>query len=171
MRLLVTMLLGGVILVGALMAYTAGKQSPVAQAPNGIELPEGYHDWRIVASSCRSDNGTLRVILGNDIAVQAVDSAWMNPWPDGAILCKLVWKQDSLKAWPAAIVPGDFVQVEFMLKDSKAYGSTGGWGFARWLGLDQKPYGADETFVRECFGCHQPVARNDYVFTRPAKMP
>jgi len=58
-----------------------------------------------------------------------------------------------------------------MVKDSARYAATGGWGFARWLGMEQKPYGKDETFVQECFGCHTPVKDNDYVFTAPAAMP
>jgi len=51
------------------------------------------------------------------------------------------------------------------------YSSTGGWGYARWLGMEQKPYGKDDSFENECVGCHTPVKHNDYVFTHPAIMP
>ena len=146
-------------------------RTKVAPAPNGITLPEGYRDWRLLASSYRSDNNTQRVILGNDVAIEAVADGKTNPWPDGAILAKLVWKNESIKEWPAAIAPGKFVHAEFMMKDSKKYTSTGGWGFARWLGTEQKPYGKDETFVQECFNCHLPVKSKDYVFTSPAALP
>ena len=140
-------------------------------APNGITLPDGYKDWRIIASSQRTDNNTMRVILGNPQAVQAARSGHTTPWPDGAVMAKLVWKTTTLDKWPAANVPGDFVQAEFMVKDSKKYADTGGWGFARWLGQDQKPYGKDASFAQECFGCHQPVKDRDYVFTQPAALP
>ncbi len=140
-------------------------------APNGITLPEGYRDWAVIASSTRTDNNTSRVILGNEVAVAAARAGNTNPWPDGAVLGKLVWKNEALDKWPAAVVPGTFVHAEFMMKDSAKYAETGGWGFARWLGLEEKPYGQDAGFVQECFGCHQPVKDRDFVFTLPASMP
>lgn len=49
-----------------------------------------------------------------------------------------------------------------MVKDSKKYASTGGWGFAQFK--DGKP---DPTAKLEtCFPCHVPVKDRDYVFTR-----
>ncbi|MCB1927029.1 MAG: cytochrome P460 family protein [Rhodocyclaceae bacterium] len=143
----------------------------VAAAPNGIELPADYRDWRVIASSHREDNKTLRVILGNDAAIAAARAGNTNPWPDGSILAKLVWKDGRHAAWESAIVPEEFVHAEFMIKDSKRYADTGGWGFARWIGMDQKPFGDDASFVQQCFGCHLPVKDNDYVFTHPAKLP
>jgi hypothetical protein len=165
-----TTLFGAVALTG-LLAITVQAEEPVAPAPNGIELPAGYQDWRVIASSHREDNNTLRVILGNDAAIEAARAGETNPWPDGAILGKLVWKDAAHKAWPKATVPGEFVHAEFMIKDSAAYPDTGGWGYARWKGLDQKPYGENAAFVQECHGCHTPVKDNDYVFTHPASMP
>ena len=155
-----------IILAGSVCA--GEKPGPV---PNGIELPEGYRDWRVIGSSHRTDNNTLRVILGNDAAIKAARAGQTNPWPDGAILGKLVWKDAAHPAWPQATVPGEFVQAEFMVKDAEKYADTGGWGFARWKGLDQVPYGKDAGFVQECFGCHTPVKDNDYVFTHPATLP
>ncbi len=140
-------------------------------SPNGINLPDGYKDWPVISVSHRDDNNTLRTILGNDIAIKAARTGKTNPWPDGSIIGKLVWKDTNHEQWQKAIVPGDFVHAEFMVKDAKKYASTGGWGFARWKGMDQKPYGDDASFVRECFGCHTPVKDNDYVFTRPSLMP
>lgn len=142
-----------------------------APAPNGIILPQGYKDWRVIAPSHRTDNNTLRVIVGNDIAIKAARDGKTNPWPDGAILGKLVWKDAVHPKWAAATVPGAFVHAEFMIKDAAKYSATGGWGFARWLGMDQKPYGKDTGFVQECFGCHIPVKDKDYVFSEAAPLP
>jgi hypothetical protein len=155
--------------LGTLPTLTAA--GPVAPAPNGISLPEGYKDWRVIAPSYRTDKKHIRVILGNDIAIAAARRGQTNPWPDGAILAKLAWKEKTDAHWPTAIVPADFVQAEFMVKDAKKYAATGGWGFARWVGMDQKPYGLDANFVQECFGCHTPVKGNDYVFTHPVVLP
>jgi len=161
------------LLVFALVGFTglSNAGEPVPAAPNGIELPENYKDWRVIGSSHREDNKTLRVILGNDIAVAAARAGKNNPWPDGSILGKLVWKDDVHPQWEKATIPGQFVHAEFMVKDAEKFKSTGGWGFARWTTLEQKPYGNDASFVQECFGCHLPVKDNDYVFTHPSSMP
>jgi hypothetical protein len=143
----------------------------IQPSPNGIVMPEGYKGWDLISSSHRSDNDTMRVILGNSIAVVAARAGKTNPWPEGSILAKIVWKNKKHERWPTATVPGEFVHAEFMIKDSKTYASTGGWGFARWKGMEQKPYGKDADFVQECFGCHTPMKDNDYVFTHPAVIP
>ncbi len=147
---------------------SAGKPAPT---PNGIEMPEGYKDWRLISVAHRTDNNTVRAILGNDAAIAAVRAGKTNPWPDGAILGKLVWKATTSKTWEKATVPGDFVHAEFMHKDSKKYASTGGWGYARWVGMDLKPYGKDANVAQECVACHTPVKSQDWVFTQPAVMP
>ncbi len=143
----------------------------LSSAPNGIMLPENYSDWQIISSSHREDNKTMRIILGNDVAITAVRLGKTNPWPDGTILGKLVWKDATLDKWKKATVPGKFVHAEFMKKNAKLYKDTGGWGFTRWLGMEQKPYGDSPAFVKECFDCHQPAKDNDYVFTHPVELP
>ncbi len=157
-------------LVYASVATTQLKAGEIADAPNGIAFPADYMSWQVISTSSRTDNETLRAILGNDIAVKAARSGQINPWPNGAMLGKVVWKQTSDKHWPAAIVPKKFVHVEFMLKHAVNYQSTGGWGYARWVGQDLKVYGKSPDFANECYGCHKPVKDQDYVFTRPAPM-
>jgi len=152
-----------------ILAEASGEK--IASSPNGISFPQDYKDWRLIAISQREDNKTMRAILGNDAAIEAARTGKTNPWPDGTVFAKIVWKNERHPAWNAAIIPGDFVHVEFMVKDSKKYDKTGGWGFARWKGPGLEPYGQDENFVMECFGCHTPVKDNDYVFTRPVVLP
>ncbi len=142
----------------------------VAPAPNGIEFPADYADWRVISISHRIDNKTMRVILGNDIAINAARNGHTMPWPNGAVLGKVVWKQMSEKSWPDAIAPEKFVHAEFMFKDTDKYASTAGWGYARWKGPKLKAYGNNATFATECVSCHTPVKDNDYVFTKPAPM-
>ena len=62
---------------------------------------------------------------------------------------------------------GKFVQTELMIKDSQKYASTDGWGWGRWRGTELKPYGKDAAFQNECTGCHEPVRKNDFVYTMP----
>lgn len=154
-------------LLGAL-ALSAGAAEP---SPNGITLPAGYKDWRVLSVHHRSDNGTLRAVLGNDVAMKAAREGKTNPWPEGAVLGKMVWKGAKHDKWETATEPGAFVHAEFMVKDSARFATTGGWGYARWLGADQKPYGKDANFVQECVGCHTPVKDRDWVFTHPVTLP
>ena len=159
-------------LVGALpLAIAAFATHAADPAPNGITLPEGYKDWRLISVSQRTDNNTIRAILGNDVAIKAARDGNTNPWPNGAVLAKLVWKNAKNDKWESAIEPGAFVHAEFMLKDSAKHAATGGWGYARWLGADQKPYGKDASFAQECVGCHTPVKDRDWVYTHPIKLP
>jgi hypothetical protein len=140
-------------------------------APNGVTFPADYKNWRVLSTSHRTDKNSLRVILGNDIAMQAARSGPQAAWPDGTILAKVAWKEAVHEKWPAAIVPGELTHVEFMVKDSRKFTATGGWGYGRWLGRELSPYGADAGFAKECFDCHTAVKDTDYVFTRPPALP
>lgn len=135
---------------------------------HGISYPQGWQNWSTIAVSHRTDNNTSRVILGNDIAVKAAREGDINPWPNGAILGKVVWKDSKLKDWQSAIVPSKFVHAEFMFKDSKKYEESYGWGWARWVGLEQQPF---EKGINVCIDCHTPVKNRDWVYTEPAIFP
>jgi hypothetical protein len=158
-----------VLAAAALAAGGVCAQTPLA--PHGIALPPDYRDWRVISVSQRSDSNTMRVIVGNDIAVAAARAGRMNPWPEGAVLGKVVWKPGKDPLWQPATVPAELVHVEFMIRDAKKYPATGNWGYARWRGTDLQPYGKDAGFVQECFGCHTVAKAQDYVFTKPATMP
>jgi|HubBroStandDraft_1064217.scaffolds.fasta_scaffold23132_2 hypothetical protein len=132
---------------------------------NGFPFDPNFETWKLISTTDRGDNHTFRFILGNEIAVKAAQSGNISPWPDGAEFAKIAWQQE---LGPDGLIrPGQFVQVELMLKDAQRYKETEGWGWGRWRGLDLKPYGTDARFVNECTGCHQPVRGNDYVYTLP----
>ncbi len=158
---------GGLLLLAASGATEAGS-APAHPPSNGVPWPEGWQEWATVAVSHRTDNGTLRVILGNDAAMAAIREGRTNPWPDGAALAKVVWKAAPSADWPAAEVPEKLVHAEFMVKDSSRWAETGGWGWARWVGEEAAPY--DEG-PAACVACHEPVRDRDLVFTRPAPFP
>ena len=151
------------------LTYAANKS--VAPTANGIRLPKDYQDWKVIGTSHRTDNNSLRVIVGNDIAVTAARSGKTNPWPKGSILGKLVWKDSQHPDWAEATVPGALSHIEFMLKDAVTYRKTGGWGYARWVGDKATPYGKDANFANACYSCHTTVKKDDYVFTRPVSLP
>ncbi len=139
-------------------------------APNGIPLFTDYYSWKLVAPSYREDKHHIRVILGNPTALKAMKEN-IRPFPDGTVFAKVAWTIRKNPKFPVATEPDKFAQVEFMVKDATKYKATGGWGFARFLGNDYKPYGTDANFVKECFGCHLPVKDNHFVFTPLAPVP
>jgi hypothetical protein len=144
---------------------TQARTPPVSPAPNGIAFLPDYKNWKAISSTARSDNGTIREILGNDIAVAAIAQNHINPWPEGAAFAKVAWFQQPHEK--GLVRTGAFFQVEFMIRDSRKYADTLGWGWARWRGADLKPYGKDATFTRECVGCHNPLPNTNYVYTAP----
>jgi hypothetical protein len=118
----------------------------------------------------------VRAQLGNDIAIKAFREGKL-PFPDGAILAALHWKEISsddnnevlANGFPGAgfqsFVAGPAENIQFMVKDSKKYAATGGWGFADFK--DGKP--ASEAVHKTCFSCHEPAKDRDYVFTHYAR--
>jgi hypothetical protein len=147
----------------------AGAAKPsFAPTANGIEFMPGYKDWKAISSTERFDNYTLRQVLGNDVAIKAIADKTINPWPDGTAFAKVAWLEQA--DGNGSITPGKFFQVEFMIRDSKKYASTLGWGFARWRGTELKPYGKDASFTSECVGCHAPLTGTNYVFTTPIQV-
>ena len=144
----------------------AGNQPLTVQPErNGIAYFPDYKNWKVLSTTDRFDNRTLRIIFGNDVAMRAIAEHHINPWPNGTVFAKAAWAQQVMSDGETRT--GAFLQVEFMIKDSAKYAPTKGWGYARWRGMDLKPYGKDADFANECVGCHNPVRQNDYVYSFP----
>ena len=139
----------------------SGEPSPIY----GVRIPHGYRQWQLIAPAVEAAPlNEIRAVLGNEVAIKAYRDN-TQPFPDGTVLAKLAWKHEPSPDFAPASVPGAPTTVQFMVKDSKKYASTGGWGFGRFI--DGKP--ADEAQHRTCFACHQALAKgHDYVFTRYA---
>ncbi len=105
----------------------------VKPAPNGMNYIPGYRRcWKVISTSDRFDNGTMRIIFANDIAVKAIQEHKTKNWPDGAVFCQGCLKQQVNAN--GTITTGAFWQVEFMIKDAGSMPKTAGWGWARWRG-------------------------------------
>jgi hypothetical protein len=136
------------------------------------EIPPGYRDWRLISVAHEEGNvNDIRAILGNDIAITAYRERKL-PFPDGAIIARVAWRYVSSKedneifGQAQSFVAGPPTNgLEFMVKDSKKYSATGGWGFGH-FGNDGKP--ADESMMLRCFTCHQAIKARDFVFARYA---
>jgi hypothetical protein len=143
------------------------KINNLPKALNGISYIPEYKNWQAISTTERFDTGTMRIIFGNDIAVKAAKENNIHPWPKGTIFAKAAWTQ--VADQQSNIHTGAFLQVAFMIKDSKKYASTGGWGFATFQTPKMIPYGKTALFANECINCHRPLKNADYVFTLPIK--
>src|SRR5262247_4131704 len=173
MRRMVFVLLAGVALAGvvASMAPAPGQADGAAAPVFGVTIPPGYRDWRLISVAHEEGNlNDIRAILGNDVAIKASREGTL-PYPDGAIIARLAWSYDPLEESEKAFgrhqsyVAGPPKNgVQFMVKDSTKYTSTGGWGFAHFD--DGKP--ASGAVHNTCFACHATVKERDFVFNRHA---
>jgi hypothetical protein len=148
-----------------LMLCNADAQAENRPAAAAAPVHGTYKDWRVIGISHRLDKNTLRAILGNDVAVTAARSGNSAPWPDGTILAKLAWQEKPHPNWPKAVIPGEFAGADAMVKDSKKYAATGGWGFGHWEGNTLVMHDQEKSAV--CFACHSPMKDRDYVYTFP----
>ena len=160
--------------------YAGGEAAPV----DPIEIPKGYRDWKVISvAQVGPPVNDIRIKLGNDKAIKASRDGTF-PFPDGAIIARLAYRQvaseennrvfraaaerqglpaDQIeKLLAASSVAGPATNVQFMVKDSKTYAATGGWGFAQFT--DGKPDSG--AALRTCFSCHAPAKDRDFVFTR-----
>jgi hypothetical protein len=135
--------------------------------------PAGYRDWKVVSVAHEAgDLNDIRAVLGNDIAVKAYREGKL-PFPEGAIVGRIAWayvpSAENNKAFgrPQSFVPGAPTPfyLQFMVKDSKKYAATGGWGYAN-FNKEGKP--GPDSIMPQCFPCHQAVKDRDFVFTRYA---
>ena len=158
------------LVAGAMLASTerVPDQTDRGGAPiYGVKIPPGYRDWKLISVAHEAGaNNDLRAVLGNDPAMQAYRKGTL-PFPDGTIIARLAWvytaseANDKVFGRQQSFVAGPAINVQFMVKDSKQYAATGGWGYAQFK--DGKPDTAAK--LDTCYPCHAPAKARDYVFT------
>ena len=157
----------GVVAFGS---RASGRDDGGAAPIFGIKIFPGYRDWRLI--SVAHEEGSLndiRAILGNDVAIRAYRENKL-PFPDGSVIARIAWKdvpsEENNKVFGRAqsFVAGPAPEwyLQFMVKDSKKFAATAGWGFAQ-FDKDGKP--ADAALLKSCFPWHQPFKAGDLVFT------
>ena len=169
----IIILLTAVGLLAGVAIFGAGRSRPAQEAaPIFVtDIPNGYRDWKLV--SVAHEEGQLndiRAILGNELAIKTYRDGRL-PFPDGAIIGRIAWKHvpsdennkvfGQAQSFVAGPPPPWYLQ--FMVKDSKKYAATGGWGYAQ-FDKDGKP--GPESDLQKCFPCHQAVKDRDFIFTR-----
>src|SRR5262249_29259387 len=160
----------------------SGKTHEEAAPIYGITIPPGYRDWSMISvARVGSPVNDLRVKLGNDAAIRAYREN-KRPFPDATVIARVAYSQVAspennavmrgagerqgfsaeqiAKLLSESFVAGQPVNVQFMIKDSRKYPSTGGWGFAQFT--NGKP---DSVMIHNtCFSCHEPAKNRDFVF-------
>jgi Cytochrome P460 len=169
--------LAGVCLSVLVEIALAAQDKYTLKVPGGLAFSEfrGYESWQVVSIS---QNGSLMAaILANPAMINAYAAGVPGngkPFPDGAKMAKIHWNPKKMETFPAATVPGTQHDVDFMVKDSKRFADSGGWGYAVFdydtasdtfkpgTLADKPPQGNDA----KCgFACHTIVKTRDYVFT------
>ena len=151
---------------------TTGHANQTSKPIYVTEIPSAaYRDWKLISVAHEEGNlNSFAAVLGNDVTIKAYREGKL-PFPDGAIIAALHYRfvpsEENNKAFGRAqsFVAGDPTNVQFMVKDSKKYAETGGWGFGH-FNNDRKP--VDDSFMKTCFPCHQAIKDRDLVFTRYA---
>jgi hypothetical protein len=175
-RMLKIAIFTGVFAVVGGLAKSA-QDKYTLKVPNGLAFSEfrGYENWQVVSVS--HDNGLLAAILANPVMIDAYRAGTPGngkPFPDGSKLAKIHWNPKQMETSPAATVPGTQHDMDFMVKDSKRFRDSGGWGWATFdydaatdtfkpgTLADHPPQANDA----KCgFACHTSVKARDYVFT------
>jgi hypothetical protein len=160
--------LAGVVALTAFASRHPGEDA----AQNFVTtIPAGYRDWRLISVAHEEgDLKDIRAILGNDVAIKSYREGKL-PFPEGAIIARIAWyhvaSEENNKVFGRAqsFVAGSEPPwyLQFMVKDSKKYAATGGWGYAQ---FDKDGKSGPDSDLKKCFPCHQAIQDRDFVFTR-----
>jgi Cytochrome P460 len=137
-----------------------------ARSADNLKPPVGYRNWFHVNTMIVDKTSPLFEALGgmHNVHVNSVGEPALKqgiPYPDGTVF---VTDLHDFSVADGTYAEGAFKGLALMAKDSKAYASTGGWGFQFWAGGDpNKPVVIDPT--KQCFECHQPKKSQDYVYS------
>lgn len=161
----------------AIYAQDAGQAKYTVRVPNGLAFSEfkGYESWQTISIS--HTEKLVALTLGNPVMIKAYQSGIPGngkAFPDGARMAKIHWNPKKLETFPGTMVAGTLHDIDFMVKDSKRFADSGGWGWAAFkydaasdtftpfTTADQPPQGNDA----KCgLACHTIVKARDYVFT------
>jgi Cytochrome P460 len=157
--------------VAAVVASMIPGQAVGQAAPVFVtKMPAGYRDWAVISVAHEAGNlNSLGVQLGNDVAIKAYREGTL-PYPDGSIIAAVHWshapsdENNKIFGRVQSFVPGAATNTQFMIKDSKKYAATGGWGFGH---FNKDGTLGNDALMKTCFPCHAKASR-DLVFTRYA---
>ncbi len=112
---------------------SAAQDKYTLKVPGGLAFAEfkGYESWQVVSIS--HDPPLMAAILANPVMIKAYQAGIPGngqPFPDGSKMAKIHWIPKKMETFPAATVPAAQHDMDFMVKDSKRFADSGGWGYA-----------------------------------------
>src|SRR5690242_21231545 len=171
----ITFLLVIVAILVGVSAFTATMSRHVTAqeaAPIFVkEIPAGYRDWKVVSVAHEAGQlNDIRAVLANDIAIKAYRDGKL-PFPEGAIVGRIAWsyvpseENNKIFGNDQSFVAGSPTDtyLQFMVKDSKKYAATGGWGYSS---FDRNGKPTDDAGMKNCFPCHQKITDRDFIFSK-----
>jgi Cytochrome P460 len=124
----------GIAMAGVALVPSSAPSPAEASSIFITKIPAGYRDWKLISVAHEEANlNSFAAVLGNDVAIKAYRDGKL-PFPDGTIIAALHYRfvpsEENNKAFgqTQSFVAGDPTNVQFMVKDTKRYASTGGWG-------------------------------------------
>ena len=97
----------------------------------------GYETWQAISVSQKES--AVAIVLGNPAMIDAYKAGIpgnRKPVPDGSKVVKIHWVPKRNDFFPDATMPGRLLNVDLMVKDSKRFGDSGGWGISDGPGLE-----------------------------------
>jgi hypothetical protein len=153
----------------AVVVFAIGSVAAASRFVDGVRYPAGYREWTHVKSMvvlpsnpAFATGGGMHHVYANAAAMAGFSAGH---FPDGSILVF-----DLLKASEKSgvIAATGRERLDVMVKDSRKFAATGGWGFERFLGNDTTPSLTDE-HRKLCVECHDQRAEHDRVFSTFAR--
>src|ERR1043165_10141476 len=174
MKKFTLLLLGVATLAGVVVFAAITSRHVIAQGAAPIfvkKIPPGYRDWKVVSVAHEAGElNDIRAVLGNDLAIKAYREGKL-PFPEGSIVGRIAWSyvasDENNKSFgrEQSFVAGSptAAYLQFMVKNSKKYAATGGWGYSS-FDKDGKP--TDDAGMKSCFPCHQKITDRDFIFSK-----
>ena len=176
------------VVVGVMVAAQSQDRFTLKSA-NGIAFSEfrDYEAWQMIATSQPDDAGgcgtskvgCTKAILGNPTMIKAYRNGFPangTAVPDGAAMAKIEWLKGHNDVPYGVTIPAVQTEVSFMVKDSKRFPDTNGWGYATFeydgeSGAFKPAKPTTASNARSlCHGCHVAGAKaRDFVYTDYAK--
>ena len=156
-----TILLAAAILIGSLYLR--------ARSDDGIPYPTGYRQWTHVKSAlvgpksqAFATSGGIHHLYANDKAMEGYRAGH---FPDGSVIVADFLETQESESFAGITTEGSRRRVDVMIKDSKRYAETGGWGFESFKGSGQTDRMVAKEAATKCFTCHSSQKERDCVFS------
>ncbi len=154
-----------------IVAFVAVGTLFAAQTGDALKIPGDFKHWYLVHSTLITKENNkfglfpgVHLIYVNATGFDRLKRGGSTPYPDGTMFT------DDVREF-SATDDGSYLEgaarkaITLMVKDSKKYASTGGWGFQAWAGGDVKKPIATDT-VKQCFNCHVPQKAQDFTYSK-----